>query len=66
MIMLAGISPRDFEYKKNVLQQIMKETGAWSLKQVEDPELGAGYLWRFIRTVGSIRETARASDLLRP
>jgi glycolate oxidase len=66
MLMLAGTSPRDFEYKKRVLQKIMDETGAWSLKPVEDPELGAGFLWRFIRTVGSIRETARASGCVAP
>jgi glycolate oxidase len=66
MIMIAGTSPRDFEYKKAVLRQIMEETGAQSLKAVEDPELGAGYLWRFIRTVGSIRETARASGSVAP
>jgi len=61
MIMLAGNSPRDFEYKKRVLQQIVEETGAWSLKAVEDPELGAGFVGRYIRTVGSIRETSRAT-----
>jgi glycolate oxidase len=66
MLMIAGTSSRDFEYKKRVLQQIMGETGAWSLKPVEDPELGAGFLWRFIRTVGSIRETARASGSVAP
>jgi len=66
MIMIAGTSPNDFEYKKHVLQQIMEETGAWSLKQIEDPELGAGFMWRFIRTVGSIRETARATGCVAP
>ncbi len=66
MLMIAGSSPRDFEYKKRVLKQIMDETDAWSLKPVEDPELGAGFLWRFIRTVGSIRETARASGCVAP
>lgn len=66
MIMIAGTSPRDFEYKKKVLQIIMDETRARSLEQVEDPKLGAGYLWRFIRTVGSIRETARASGTVAP
>jgi glycolate oxidase len=66
MLMIASTSPRDFEYKKKVLQLIMDETGAWSLKPVEDPKLGAGFLWRFIRTVGSIRETARASGTVAP
>ena len=66
MIMIAGTSPRDFEYKRRVLQKIMDETGAWSLKPVENLELGAGFLWRFLRTVGSIRETARASGCVAP
>ncbi len=66
MIMIAGTSPRDFQYKKRVLQRIMEETGARSLKAVEDPKIGAGFLWRFIRTVGSIRETARASGCVAP
>ena len=61
MIMIAATSQRDFEYKKRVLEKIMEETGAWSMKPVEDPELGRGFLWRFIRTVGSIRETSRAT-----
>jgi glycolate oxidase len=61
MVMIASISPRDSEYKKKVLEKIMEETDALSLKQVEEPELGAGFLWRFIRTVGSIRETSRAT-----
>ncbi len=66
MLIIAGTSSRDFEYKRRVLRQIMDETGAWSLKPVEDPALGAGFLWRFIRTVGSIRETARASGCVAP
>jgi glycolate oxidase len=61
MVMIMGNSQRDFEYKKRVLELIMEETGAWSLKPVEEPELGNGFLWRFIRTVGSIRETSRAT-----
>ncbi len=61
MVEIMGNSPRDFEYKKQVLEIIMEETGAWSLKEVEGPELGRGFLWRFIRTVASIRETTRAT-----
>jgi glycolate oxidase len=61
MVMIASISQRDFEYKKKVLYKIMEETNALSLKQIEEPELGAGFLWRYIRTVGSIRETSRAT-----
>jgi len=61
MIEIMANSPRDFEFKKRTLEIIMEETGAWSLKPVEDPEMGRGFLWRFIRTVASIRETTRAT-----
>jgi hypothetical protein len=66
MLIIAGTSSRDFDYKRRVLRQIMDETVAWSLKAVEDPALGAGFLLRFIRIVGSIRETARASGCVAP
>jgi glycolate oxidase len=61
MLIMAANSPRDFDYKKRALQQIMEETNGKSLPDVEDPEIGAGFIWRFIRIVGSIRETSRAT-----
>ncbi len=61
ILVIMGNSPRDFEFKKKALELIMAETGAWSLKDVEDPEMGRGFLWRYIRTVASIRETQRAT-----
>ena len=66
MVMIAGTSGRDFEYKKRTLERIMDETEARSLKPLEEDKLAAGYLWRFIRTVGSIREMARASGCVAP
>ncbi len=60
---IMGNSDRDFEFKKKVLAQIMEETEAWSLKMIEDPETGRGFVWRYIRTVASIRETQRATGL---
>ena len=63
MLIMAGNSTRDAEYKKKVLQKIIDETSAWSLKDVEEPKIGAGFLWRFIRIVGSIRETSRATGV---
>jgi glycolate oxidase len=63
MIMIAGNSPRDFEYKKKVLEQIIKDTNGKSLIEVEDPKYAAGFLWRFIRVVGSVRETSRATGV---
>jgi glycolate oxidase len=59
MIIIAGNSPRDFEYRKKVLARIIKETGGKSLKAVEDPENEGGFIWRFIRITASIRETSR-------
>ncbi|HUT68538.1 MAG TPA: FAD-binding oxidoreductase [Dehalococcoidales bacterium] len=61
LLIIAGNSARDFDYKKRTLEQIMAETDAMSLRDVEDPVIGAGFLWRFIRITGSIRETSRAT-----
>jgi glycolate oxidase len=63
MLIIAANSPRDLDYKKRTLEKIIEETGAWSLKPVEDPKIGAGFLWRFIRVTGSIRETSRATGV---
>ncbi|MBN1190826.1 MAG: FAD-binding oxidoreductase [Dehalococcoidales bacterium] len=63
MLIISGNSTRDFEYKKKVLEQIMRDVGGKSLPHMEDPKLGAGFLWRFIRVVGSIRETSRATGV---
>jgi glycolate oxidase len=63
MIIIAGNSPRDFKYKKAVLEKIAAQFGGMSLKPVEDPENAGGFLWRFIRVTGSIRETCRATGV---
>lgn len=64
MIIIAGNSSRDFEYKKKVLQIIIEETGGKSLeKLIEDPKVAGGCLWRWLRSTGSIRETFRASGV---
>jgi len=60
-LIIAGNSPSDFEYKKRVLQQILAETKGKSLKALEDPKIGGGFLWRCIRITASIRETMRAT-----
>ncbi len=62
-IIIVGNSPRDFEYKKRVLEQIMAETSGKSLALMEDPKIGGGQLWRCIRITGSIRETMRATGI---
>ena len=59
-VILMGNSPGDFEYKKQVLQQIIDETGGKSLEQVEDPKIAGAIMWRSIRITASIRECFRA------
>jgi len=59
MVIIAANSPRDFDYKKQVLQLIIDETGGKSLEEAEDPKNEGGFIWRFIRITGSIRETSR-------
>jgi len=61
MVIIAATSPRDFEFKKRVLQQIAGETGGKSLAAAEDPRNEGGFIWRFIRVCGSIKETGRVS-----
>ena len=62
MIIIAGNSKNDFNYKIKVLDLIVNETEGKSLdKMVEDPKVAGGCLWRWLRSTGSIRETFRAS-----
>lgn len=59
-VIIVGNSPGDFEYKKQVLQQIIDETKGKSLEPVEDPKVAGGLIWRCIRITASIRECFRA------
>jgi glycolate oxidase len=61
VVTIAGNSPREFEYKKKVLDQIIGETGGMSLKYIEDPRIWGAILWRFIRMTTAIREAHRAT-----
>ncbi len=60
MVIIAGNFPEDFEYRKKVLEQIIKETGGKSLKTVEDPAVESTLLFQCTRVSASIRETFRA------
>ncbi len=60
VLALAGNSPRDFEYKKRVMFQIISETRGKSLELVENPKVGGGLLWSVIRISRSVRELKRA------
>ncbi|HTY82560.1 MAG TPA: hypothetical protein VMB24_07245, partial [Dehalococcoidales bacterium] len=63
MVILIGDFPGDFEFKKSVLERIMKETRGKSLKAVEDPQAEATLLFQCTRVTGSIRETFRAGGM---
>jgi len=60
-IIIVGNSQNDFIYKKNVLDQIVKEYKGQSLALLEDPKIGGSLMWRCIRITASIRETMRAA-----
>jgi glycolate oxidase len=59
MVIIAGNSVEDFEYKKRVLQQIISETNGKSLEAVENPRVEGILLCQCIRISASIRETFR-------
>jgi glycolate oxidase len=63
IVVLAGNSAGEFEYKKKVLEKIVSEHGGESLKAIEDPEIGKGIIWRFIRMTTAIREAHRATGV---
>ena len=63
LIIMAGNSPNDTDYKRKVLQQIIDEYDGKPLEPVEDPKNAGGFMWRFIRVTSSIREVARASGI---
>jgi glycolate oxidase len=63
MVIIVGNFAEDFEYKKKVLEQIIKETGGKSLKAVEEPDAEATLLFQCTRVCASIRETFRAGGM---
>jgi glycolate oxidase len=63
MVIIAGNSSNDYAYKKQVLEQIRSEFKGKSLKAAEDPKNAGGFIWRFTRVSGSIREVDRATGV---
>ncbi|MCX7911350.1 MAG: FAD-binding oxidoreductase [Dehalococcoidales bacterium] len=62
MIIIAGNSARDFEYKTEALGRIISLTGGKAIPYILDnPEVAGGCLWRWIRSSASIREVFRAT-----
>jgi len=60
LLIMAGNSSNDFDYKKQTLEIIVKEFNGMYLEDVEDPQNAGGFIWRFTRVTGSVRETCRA------
>jgi glycolate oxidase len=60
VLVIAGNTSSDFDFKKAVLQMIINETQGKSLEMIEDPKIGSGLLWSVIRISRSIREVGRA------
>jgi glycolate oxidase len=64
MVIIAGNSADDFDYKAKVLLKIAEETEGKALdKLVENEKVAGGCLWRWIRSTGSIREVFRVSGV---
>jgi glycolate oxidase len=59
IIAIAGNSTGDFEYKKMVLEKIVEECQGKSLALLEDPQVAASFLYRYMRPTSSIRECFR-------
>jgi glycolate oxidase len=59
VVVIAGNSAGDFEYKKMVLEKIVEECNGKSLPLVEDPKNAGGFLYRWTRPTSSIRECFR-------
>lgn len=59
LVIIAGNSSADFEYKRRVLQHIVSEAGGKSLAPLEDPRIEGILLCQCIRISASIRETFR-------
>lgn len=38
-LVIAGITPRDFEYKKKVIDKILADTGGWKASLTEEPDI---------------------------
>jgi glycolate oxidase len=61
LVVVAGNSPGEFEYKKQVLNRIINETGGRSLEYLEDPKIGGSLLWRTLRPAADPRTICRAT-----
>ncbi len=60
LVIIAGHSPEDFEFKKKALFKIIADAEGQSAKSLEDPEIEGLLLINNTRLCASIRETFRA------
>jgi glycolate oxidase len=61
LVVVAGNSQREFEYKKRVLLKIIEETDGKSLEYLEDSKIGGSLLWRTLRPTADARTICRAT-----
>lgn len=62
LVIIAGNSKRDYKYKREVLEIIIRETRGKAVKLLmEDEKIAGASLWRWIRSTASIREVFRAT-----
>lgn len=61
LVVVAGTSQREFEYKRQVLQKIVDENDGKSLEYLEDPKIGGPLLWRTLRPSGDAKTICRAT-----
>ena len=63
VIIIAGDTKNEFEYKEKVLKKIKEETVGESFDLIEDSDIADGLLWRILRVTRSNSETFRASGV---
>ena len=59
LVVIAGATVSEFEYRKGVLAQILEETGGEFLSHFEDPDVKREVLWSETRFSGGVREGFR-------
>jgi glycolate oxidase len=60
LVIIAGSSVAEFNFRKKVLARIMEETGGEFLSHLEKEEVKRNYLWSETRFSGGARESFRA------
>ncbi len=61
LVIIAGATAAEFDYRKRVLAQILGETDAVLLSHIEKPDVKSEILWSETRFSGGVREGFRAT-----